>query len=152
MTEREWVIAKVACPTCNAAPGGRCYLRHRNGVPARSDHIHSTRFALAFSTLERPHPVGVMRGLGVMHAPAPWPGGAAREFTRADVVAIGKVRVYGDFVTRYLVRLADGAELFVNGAELVQEDARWLAKLGRGFTSGLPSREAGWSLRWKELP
>lgn len=81
----------------------------------------------------------------------PWAGGKHRSFERTEVVAFGKTSRYNDFITRYLVRLADGTELFVKANEQTDEDMKWLRKLAKGFSAGLPDRDAGWTLAWKEV-
>lgn len=60
----------------------------------------------------------------------PYGGGDRVEFAQADVVAFGKVRIYGDFVVRYIVRLADGREAYVNASEQ-GDDERWLRRCAR---------------------
>lgn len=82
----------------------------------------------------------------------PWPGGGSRSFERSEVVAFGKIRRYGDFLTRYMVRLADGAEIFVKACDQPREDERWLRQLARGAEGPeYPNRDVPVVLTWKEI-
>ena len=101
----------------------------------------------------RRSPGAAMIGITALRAEGtgcPWAGGAVRTFAREDVCAIGKINYYNDSVTRFLVRLASGAELFVRGTDQSEEDCKWLYKAGKGLSAGLPTR-AGWSLAWRTL-
>lgn len=93
-----------------------------------------------------------MIGLVAVRTPdgVPWPGGDTQTFDRDDVVAFGKVRVWGDFCTRYLVRLSDGTEVFVNASEQ-GDDERWLRREARllGGHGSVP--RGGYALRWREV-
>lgn len=81
----------------------------------------------------------------------PWPGGPVRTFERADVVAIGKLRRWGDSVTRFVVRLTDGAEVQVTGTEQSEDDRRWLAREGKAVPYRGTSRDNPWSIGWLDL-
>lgn len=81
----------------------------------------------------------------------PWPGGPVRTFERADVVAIGKLRRWGDAVTRFVVRLADGAEFLVTGTDQSEDDRRWLAREGKAVPYRGTSRDNPWSIGWRDL-
>lgn len=100
-----------------------------------------------------------LRGYAASHIEPPslmpWAGGPRRTFERADVVAIGKLRRYNDFVTRYVVRLRDGAEVQVTGTEQSEDDRKWLTKLAglvKYEQHHLPKRDAQWTIAWYELP
>ena len=84
----------------------------------------------------------------------PWAGGGRRCFDRASIQAFGKLIRYNDFVTRYLVRLADGTELFVKGPEQSEDDQKWLRKLGKQLSvtmSPATARDVGFAVAWKEI-
>ena len=93
-----------------------------------------------------------MIGVLAMRTPdgCPWAGGPARTFVRDEVVAFGKVRAWADFCTRYIVRLKDGAEVFVNASEQ-GDDERWLRREARllGWHGSVP--RGGFALRWREV-
>jgi hypothetical protein len=84
----------------------------------------------------------------------PWAGGPTRRFERSDVRAFGKLVRYNDSVTRYLVRLVDGAELFVKGTEQGEADLKWLRKLGKQLSvtmSVTTARDVGYAVGWKDV-
>lgn len=88
---------------------------------------------------------------GAPSDPGSWAGGPRRVFERGDVVAIGKLRRYGDFVTRFVVRLSAGVEVQVTGSEQPDGDRKWLTKLGGNVPCELPTREVPWTLTWYGL-
>ena len=93
----------------------------------------------------------------------PWPGGGSVSFERNAVRAVGQLRAYNDCVKRYLVRLADGREVFVKLREqAVEADYRWLREIASVIVRELrqkavegtlvvPSRTIGSIVHWKEL-
>jgi hypothetical protein len=74
--------------------------------------------------------------LSIDGAWGPWAGGAERVFDRVAITAIGKLRRGGDNCIHLVVRLADGAEIFVNASNQSAEDGRWLYKAGQGLQPG----------------
>lgn len=82
---------------------------------------------------------------------ARWPGGARRTFDRADVVAFGRHVNYGSFVTRYQVRLSDGAELMLIVSEQDKSDGAWLRSLARRTPRPRTSREVPQADAWIEV-
>lgn len=66
----------------------------------------------------------------------PWAGGAERVFEHTEVTAIGKLRRAGDNRVHLVVRLTDGAEVFVNASKQSAADGRWLYKAGQGLQPG----------------
>lgn len=80
----------------------------------------------------------------------PYAGGAPVEVDESEVVAFGKLRSYGDFVTRFLLRLRDGREVFVIGTLQTEAAAKWLRKMSKKthFTA-YPNRESGWVFAWE---
>ena len=82
----------------------------------------------------------------------PFPTDETRVFAREDVAAFGKVRRYGDFVTRYIVRLRDGAELFVTADKQDASDRKWIRALARKVERPAHpvSRDAPIRITWLE--
>jgi hypothetical protein len=78
----------------------------------------------------------------------PWPGGPEREFAREEVVAFGKLTSWGDFVTRYWVRLAGGTELHVNASKESKDNERWLRRLAKKVPYVGVIKEIGWAASW----
>ena len=71
-----------------------------------------------------------------------WPGGDSVTFAVADVVALGKQRCHGDFVTRYVVRLEDGREAMVESDGRTEAEQRWLRRTSKRIPFGvLTSRD-----------
>ena len=83
----------------------------------------------------------------------PYAGGAALDAIHTDVVAIGKLARYGDSVTRYLVRLADGTEMFVKASHHSQSTEAWLRNAARAVKHpGVRlTRDEGWRLIWADV-
>lgn len=84
-----------------------------------------------------------------------WPGGAPRVFDLDQVRALGKPS-YGSFVTRYVVRLADGAEVFVMLGEQSADEQAWLRKLARRELvqrrdATYPTRDCPEVIHWIEI-
>jgi hypothetical protein len=94
-------------------------------------------------------------GYGASHieppSHTPWAGGPRREFCRGHAVALGKLRRFGDNVARFVVRLTDGAEIQVIGAEQPAQDRVWLDALGSLVPCALTSRHVPWTLTWVNL-
>lgn len=96
-------------------------------------------------------------------AGAAWPGGAVRVFDVDQVRALGKQDLYGSFVTRYVVRLADGAEVFVKLDEQSADEQGWIRRLSRrelatrraarlsGSAGGYPTRDCPEVIHWIEV-
>jgi hypothetical protein len=92
-----------------------------------------------------------------------WPGGAPCTFDLAEVRALGKQSLHGSFVTRLLVRLADGREAFVVTGEQSADEQAWLKKLSRrelaarrsariaGSAGGYPTRDCPEVIHWIEV-
>ena len=79
----------------------------------------------------------------------PWPGGEQVTFTQVDVAALGKLHCWGSACVQFIVRLADGREVFVRADKQTKEDERFLRKLARKVPrGGFASREAGWRTDW----
>lgn len=93
-----------------------------------------------------------MIGVVVLRTPAglPFGGGAPRTFQRTDVAAFGKVRVWADFVVRYVVRLQDGTEVMVNASDQA-DDERWLRQQSRILGYEGRADRGGWAERWMEV-
>lgn len=83
----------------------------------------------------------------------PWPGGVAREFLQADVAALGKLHCWGSSCVQFVVRLIDGAELFVRADKQSKEDEKFLRKLARKVPrlGSYVGREEGWRTLWIEV-
>ena len=81
-----------------------------------------------------------------------WAGGDSEAFEQRDVRAFGKLSRWGDARVHYLVRLVDGAELFVNANKQGPSDEKWLRKLGAILDTPRPTRDCGWAVAWKEVP
>lgn len=93
----------------------------------------------------------------------PWPGGELVCFKSKEVSAVGHLTSYNDFVTRYLVRLANGRTAFVKIVDQSEVDQQWLRALARAFNHELhqraiegklvvPSRESPYILHWRDVP
>jgi K+/H+ antiporter YhaU regulatory subunit KhtT len=75
-----------------------------------------------------------------------------RVFDGDEIAAFGKVQRYNDSVTRYIVRLRDGSECFVNATEQTTEDCAFLRKLARTIRSSQStSRDAPIVITWLEI-
>ncbi len=85
------------------------------------------------------------------HPWGPWAGGGSERFDQSDVRAIGKLKRWGDARVHYLVRLIDGAELFVNASKQVPADEKWLRTIAAGVGAPSPTRDGGWSIAWREV-
>jgi hypothetical protein len=85
------------------------------------------------------------------HPWGPWAGGTVEKFERSDVRAFGKLKRWGDARVHYLVRLVDGAELFVNANEQSDIEGKWCRKLGAEVSTPSPTRDCGCSIMWKEI-
>ena len=81
-----------------------------------------------------------------------WAGGDSEAFEQSDVRAFGKLSRWGDARVHYLVRLVDGAELFVNASKQGPADEKWLRKLGEALDTPRATRDCGWAVAWKEVP
>jgi hypothetical protein len=81
--------------------------------------------------------------------PYPAAGIARRSFARTEIASFGKLKRHGDFVVRYIIRLADGTELFVRAGDQPAADRAWLVKLAREvkFTS-FTSRDVPCVIAW----
>ena len=93
----------------------------------------------------------------------PWPGGESVRFELRAVRAVGALHSYNDFVKRYLVRLADGHEVFVKIGEQEDADRRWLNGIARALRNDLraralagtlvvPTREVSSIIHWRDVP
>jgi len=85
------------------------------------------------------------------HPWGPWAGGGTERFEQSDVRAIGKLRRWGDARIHYLVRLSDGAELFVNASKQDAADEKWLRKIASEVDAPSPTRDCGWSIAWSSM-
>jgi hypothetical protein len=108
--------------------------------------------------------VVVMTGTIATHASSghPWPGGSSVGFEQRDVVAIGSLSAYNDFVKRYLVRLVDGREAFVKFGDQPEADRRWLSGIARALrkelreravdgTLAVPTRDLSFVIYWRDV-
>jgi hypothetical protein len=86
------------------------------------------------------------------HPWGPWAGGDSEAFEQADVRALGKLKRWGDARVLYLVRLVDGAELFVIANQQPSDDEKWLRKLAAEIVTPTPTRDCGWAVAWKDVP
>lgn len=94
----------------------------------------------------------MMMGIrALVHPWGPYAGGGAEKFEQSDVRAFGKLRRWGDARVHYLVRLVDGAELFVNASKQTDIEMRWLRKLGAQVGTPLPTRDCGVAIVWKDV-
>jgi hypothetical protein len=95
--------------------------------------------------------IGTIKALS--NTGCPWPGGLAREFTQADVVAFGKLHCWGSSCVQFVVLLTDGMEVFVRADKQAKEDERWLRRLARKVPrlNSLVSRVEGWRTIWIEV-
>lgn len=96
-------------------------------------------------------------------AGAAWPGGVTRVFDLDQVSALGKQELYGSFVTRFVVRLIDGAEVFVTLGEQSADEQAWIRRLSRrelatrraatlaGSAGGYPTRDCPEVIHWIEV-
>lgn len=83
---------------------------------------------------------------------APYGGGPSVAFERSEIVSFGKVRYYGDFTVRYVVKLADGRAAFVNASVQRDEgDRKWLQRLGRKLGYEGPADRGGWAVKWRAV-
>ena len=64
----------------------------------------------------------------LLNTGCPYPGGAAVEFTQADVLQLGKLYCWGSAAVSFLVRLRDGREVFVRADKQSKDDERFLRK------------------------
>ena len=78
-------------------------------------------------------------------------GGPPCTFERDQVVRFGKSSMYGDFVTRYWVKLADGREVFVNASAQSKDDERWLRREMRKVPSPVSSRHVPDAWCWVDV-
>lgn len=85
------------------------------------------------------------------HPWGPWPGGTSEAFEPSDVRAFGKLSRWGDARVHYLVRLVDGAELFVNASKQDPADEKWLRKLGATVDAPRSTCDCGWAIAWEEM-
>lgn len=94
-----------------------------------------------------------MRGTTIIknESHARYAGGPERVFDRSEVVAFGRHARYGDFVTRYQVRLADGTELMVSGADQDTDDRRWLRRWAKCVPSPIANRDNPQVDTWIDL-
>jgi hypothetical protein len=80
----------------------------------------------------------------------PWPGGATREFSRTDVLALGKLICWGSACTQFIARLVDGTEVFVRACDQ-GDDEKWLRKIAKRKRAGWANRSEGWRTTWIEV-
>lgn len=92
-----------------------------------------------------------------------WPGGVPRVFDLAQVRALGKQSLYGSFVTRYVARLLDDAEVFVTCSEQSAAEQAWIRRLSRreisqrraarraGSAGAYPTRDCPEVIHWIEV-
>lgn len=85
------------------------------------------------------------------HQWGPWAGGVIETFEQSDVRAFGKLSRWGDARVHYLVRLADGTELFVNVRKQAAPDEEWLKRLGASVITPRATRDCGWAIAWREV-
>lgn len=78
----------------------------------------------------------------------PWPGGVVCYRELKDVVAVGKVSIHGDFVTRYVIKTTDGGIYFVKLATLEKSEAKAIAKTGKLVTAHWATREVKYRIDW----
>ena len=79
----------------------------------------------------------------------PWPGGTEIEFSQADVVQLGKLTCWGSACIQFIVRLADGREVFVRADKQAKEDERFLRKIAKRVPrTGYATRSEGWRTSW----
>ena len=79
-----------------------------------------------------------------------WAGGASEAFDQSDVRAFGKLSRWGDARVHYLVRLVDGAELFVNASKQSKDAERFLRRLAKPIRGWVPGRGEGFRTVWGE--
>jgi len=93
---------------------------------------------------------GTMKALS--NTGCPWPGGDPVSFTQADVIALGKLRCYGSSCIQFIVKLADGRDVFVRADKQSKADEKFLRKLARKVQLvGYPTRNTGWTTNWTAL-
>jgi hypothetical protein len=80
----------------------------------------------------------------------PWPGGDVVEFAQGDVVQLGKLYCWGSACVQFIVRLADGREVFVRADKQAKEDERFLRRIARPIRGGGPGRSEGFRTVWGE--
>ena len=96
----------------------------------------------------------VVKGLvkALSNTGCPWPGGEEIEFQQADVVAFGKLTCWGSACIQFIVRLADGREVFVRADRQAKEDERFLRKIAKRVPKvGYAMRSEGWRTSWVEV-
>ena len=83
----------------------------------------------------------------------PWPGGVEVEFQQSDVAALGKLTSWGSSCVQFIVRLADGREVFVRADRQPKEDERFLRKIAKRVPHAgtVVSRDVGWRTIWAEV-
>lgn len=79
----------------------------------------------------------------------PWAPGPERSFERSEIAQLGKLARYGDSVVRFMVRLVDGVELFVDTKAQPADDQRWLRQVARGWSVRRP--RDGWAVEWRSV-
>lgn len=92
--------------------------------------------------------IGTVKALS--NTGCPWPGGEQREFARTDVLALGKLVSWGSSCTQFIVRLVDGADVFVRACDQ-GADEKWLRKIAKRASAGGASRSLGWRTTWIDV-
>jgi hypothetical protein len=75
-------------------------------------------------------------------------GGAEVTFDQVDVVQIGKLYCWGSACVQFIVRLADGREVFVRADRQAKDDERFLRKIARPVRGWPPGRGEGFRTVW----
>lgn len=91
-----------------------------------------------------------MRGIekALLNTGCPYPGGAEIEFTKADILQIGKLYCWGSAAVSFIVRLRDGREVFVRADKQSKDDERFLRKLAKPIRGWAPGRSEGFRTVW----
>lgn len=91
-----------------------------------------------------------MRGLArtTSSSGCPLPGDEAVEFTREDVLQLGKLYCWGSSCVQFIVRLRDGREVFARADRQDREEERFLRRLARSIRGWAPGRSEGFRTVW----
>lgn len=82
----------------------------------------------------------------------PWPSNTEREFSQAEVTALGKFQSWGSACIQFVVRLIDGTEVFVRADKQAKEDEKFLRKWAKKVPRlGYTTRSEGWRTTWIEV-
>lgn len=81
----------------------------------------------------------------------PWAGGEVREVARTEVAKLGKLVCWGSATVQFVLRLADGSEVFVKACDQPRDDERWLRKIAKRGRAMWADRAAGWRTTWIDI-